>query len=93
MSIRRAPTINNTKIQYLSVADTKIYKVKNIDFCNLTIEASETDLSISDVPENKVFPLEELAEFQIRLRNGNDSSRVGEIINFVEWIKIRSMIG
>lgn len=71
----------------------KIYKVKDIDFHNLTIEAIKTDLSISDVPENKVFPLEELAEFRIRLRNGNDSSRVGEIINFVEWIKIRSMIG
>lgn len=67
--LRRIQTINNTKIQYLSVAD-KIYKVKDIDFCNLTIEASETDLSIKDVPENEVFLVEEFGEFRIRLCNG-----------------------
>lgn len=48
----------------------KIYKVKDIDFCNLTIEASETDLSIKDVPENEVFLVEEFGEFRIRLCNG-----------------------
>ena len=60
---------NISKIKYISVADTKIYKVREIDFCNLTIEASETDLSISDLP-NEVFPVEELMEFRIRLCNG-----------------------
>jgi|MucameStandDraft_1065616.scaffolds.fasta_scaffold02358_11 hypothetical protein len=67
--LRRIQTINNTKIQYLSVAD-KIYKVKNIDFHNLIIEATKTDLVISDVPENEVFPIEELEEFRIKLCNG-----------------------
>ena len=67
--LRRIQTINNTKIQYLSVAD-KIYKVKNIDFHNLIIEATKTDLVISDVPENEVFPIEEFGEFWIRLING-----------------------
>ena len=83
--LRRIQTINNTKIQYLSVAD-KIYKVKNIDFHNLIIEATKTDLLVSDVPENEVFPIEEFAEFRGRLINGD---RIGAIVNFVEWIKDR----
>ena len=68
--LRRTQTINNTKIKYLSVADTKIYKVTDIDFHNLTIEATETNLSIADVPENEVFPVEEFGEFRVRLING-----------------------
>lgn len=70
--LRRIQTINNTKIKYLSVADSKIYKVKDIDFCNLTIEASETDLAIADVPESEVFLIEELREFRIKLCNVMD---------------------
>lgn len=59
------------------MADSKIYKVTNIDFCNLTIEASKTNLSIADVPENEVFPIEELGEFRIRLINGGDGESNG----------------
>ena len=66
--LRRIQTINNTKIQYLSVAD-KIYKVIAIDFKNLKIEAIRTDLSIKDVSENEIFPVEELREFHIKLIN------------------------
>lgn len=68
--LRRTQAISNTKIKYLSVADTKIYKVTNIDFINLAIEATETDLSIADIPEDEVFPVEEFAEFRVRLING-----------------------
>ena len=74
---------NISKIKYLSVAD-KIYKVTDIDFCNLTIEASETDLSIADVPKNEIFPLEDFREFRIRLCNDD---RMGAIVDFVEWVK------
>jgi hypothetical protein len=70
MYIRRTQVINDTKIQYLSVADTKLYRVTNTDFRNLAIEATETDLSIADVPENEVFPVEEFAEYRVRLING-----------------------
>ena len=72
MRTRRMQTINDTKIQYLSVADSKIYKVKNIDFCDLKIEAIQTDLSLADIPDSEVFPVEELREFRIRLCNGGD---------------------
>ena len=69
--MRRAQTINDTKIQHLLVADSKIYKVNTIDFHNLTIEANKTDLTIADVPESEVFPVEELfGEFRVRLVNG-----------------------
>lgn len=67
--MRRIQEINDTKIQYISVID-KIYQVKNIDFSNLTIEAIQTDLSIVDVQESEVFPVEELGEFRVRLVNG-----------------------
>lgn len=57
---------NISEIKYLSVANSKIYKVTDIDFRNLTIKAAETDLSIEDVPENEIFPVEEFGEFRIR---------------------------
>lgn len=82
--LRRIQTINDTKIQYISVADLKIYKVTEIDFCNLTIEAIETDLSIGDIPENEVFPINELGEFRIRLHNGG---WMGTVVDFMEWVK------
>lgn len=65
-----------TKIQYISVADTKIFKVTDIDFKNLAIEATQTDLSVEDVSENEVFPVEEFGEFSVRLIN---SDGMGEI--------------
>lgn len=96
MISRRTQTINNTKIQYLSVAD-KICKVTYIDFHNQTIEADRTNLSIADVPESEVFPVEELGEFRIRLINGSsDCGGIGEgfgdVVDFVEWIKAHMRI-
>ncbi|MBD5548108.1 MAG: hypothetical protein HDQ97_12025 [Lachnospiraceae bacterium] len=55
----------------------------------MTIEAAETDLSIEDVPENEVFPVEEFGEFRIRLCNGDG---MGEIVDFAEWVKMKSHI-
>lgn len=69
---RRIQAINDSKMKYISVAESKIYKVTDIDFCDLTIEAARTDLSIADVPENEVFPIEDFREFRIRLCNGGD---------------------
>lgn len=64
-------------MKYISVAESKIYKVTDIDFCDLTIEAARTDLSIADVPENEVFPVKEFGEFRVRLING-DGGGIGE---------------
>ena len=36
----------------------------------MIIEATKTDLVISDIPENEVFPVEEFGEFRVRLING-----------------------
>ena len=85
---------NILKIKYLLVADLKVYKVKDIDFHNLTIEATRTDLSIVDVPESEIFPIEDFREFRIRLING-DSVGMGEVsgdvIDFAEWIRTHGM--
>lgn len=93
---RRTQTINNTKIQYIAVAD-KIYKVSDIDFRNLTIEAIQKNLSIVDVPEDEVFPVEEFREFRVRLINGNSGGNggmgeaLGDMIDLAEWIRTHSM--
>lgn len=84
MRIRRIQVINNTKIKYLSVADTKIYKVTNIDFCNLTIEAKQTDLNIGDVPESELWDISYFEDFRVRLVNGSGKA---EIIDMEEWLE------
>ena len=75
---RRIITISKTeiRIKYLLVAD-KIYKVIHIDFSDLTIEASETDLVAADVPADELFDLADFKEFRVRLRNWK-----GNIIKF-----------
>lgn len=85
---RRGLSINLTRIKYLSVADSKIYKVTDIDFYNLTIKATGTDLSIADVPENEVFPAESFSEFKIQLFNDSGKKKV---IDFEEWVKGHSL--
>lgn len=90
--LRRTQAINDTKIKYLSVADTKVYKVTDINFRNLTIKASETDLSIADVHESELFPVEEFGEFRVRMCNGGNSGGKGEIVDFAEWVKMRTHI-
>lgn len=79
-------TLNDTKIKYLLVCD-KLYAVTDINFSDLTLEASETDLLVSDVPEQEIFTLEELCEFTIRLKNGIG---MAEVVNFADYVKNRN---
>ena len=55
----------------------KIYQVTSIDFTNLIIEASETDLVATDIPAEELFSVADFKEFRVRLRNWK-----GKIIKF-----------
>lgn len=39
-----------------------------------------------------MFPVEEFGEFRIRLCNGGNSGGKGEIVDFAEWVKMRTHI-
>lgn len=80
---RRIATIKETKIQYLSV-ENKIYKVTDINFADLTLEASITDLLVSDIPSEQLFDVMDFKEFRVRLRNWQ-----GKIVDFAEFVKKR----
>ena len=67
---------NGIKILYLSVADTKIYKVTDIDFCSLIIEAKETDLNIDDVPESELWDISYFEDFRVRLVNWKGEAKI-----------------
>lgn len=75
---------NGIKILYLSVADTKIYKVTDIDFCSLIIEAKETDLNIDDVEEAEVWDISYFEDFRVRLVNRKGKT---EIVDMAEWLE------
>ena len=42
----------------------------SIDWQHSYLEARETDLTVGDVEESELFPVEEFAEFRVRLING-----------------------
>ena len=48
----------------------------------MSVEARETDLSLSDVPESEVFDISEMREFKIRLENKFE----GRVIEFKKFI-------
>ncbi len=81
--LRGNRTINDTKIKYILISD-KIYKVKDIDFSHLTLEAEETGLRVGDVEESELWGVSDLEEFKIRLVN--NGSRAG-IIDMAGWMK------
>ena len=76
---------NNTKIKYLNV-EGKIYEITRISFSYMIIEASETDLTIDDVPEDEVWDLEEFKNYRVKLVNNGG---MGEIVEFSDWVNRR----
>lgn len=81
--MRRISAIIDTKIKYIKVAN-KIYEVEKISFFNFTVQAKETDKTISDVPAEEVFDLTDFKEFKVTLRNWQ-----GNIVDFMEYVKNR----
>ena len=75
--------MNNTKIKFLNV-EGKIYQVTDISFFHMTIEAVETDLTVSDVPECELWNISEFERYKVKLIN---NSGMGEIVYFEEFRK------
>lgn len=61
---------NCSKIKYIKVL-SKLYEVVKISFYDFSIEARETNLNIDDVSEDEIFDISSLADFKVRLVNGN----------------------
>ena len=76
---------NKTKIKYLLVVD-KLYKVTDINFFDLTLEASETNLLVPDVPAEEIFRLEDFKEFRVTLRNWQE-----KVVNFADYVENRKL--
>ena len=74
-------TINNTKIKYLKVVN-KIYEIEKISFFYMTIEAIETNLTATDVPESELWDILEFKDYKIKLINNGGKA---EILDFEKW--------
>lgn len=75
---------NNTKIKYLK-AMNKLYQVTRMSFYYMVIEATETDLSLDDVPPDEVWDIEDFKNYKIRLINNGGQA---EIIDFSKWKRL-----
>lgn len=70
-----------SKIKYIKVLH-KVYRITDISFSAMTIRAVEADVSIADIPEDEIFNVMELGEFQITLVNHGGQAK---IIDFEAW--------
>ena len=68
-------------MKYLSVID-KIYCINRISFFYMEIEATETDLTIKNVPECELWDIREFERYKVRLVNNGGKA---EILDFGEW--------
>lgn len=54
----------------------------------MEIEASETDLTIDDVPECEVWDLEEFKNYKVKLINGSGKAEIVEFEDFKKEKKL-----
>lgn len=59
---------NISKIKYVSVGN-KLYEVEKISFYDFSVEARETDLTVTDVSVDEIFDISEMRDFKVRLVN------------------------
>lgn len=60
--------MTDTKTKYIMVSG-KLYEVEKISFYHMIIQARTCEKDLGDVPEDEVFPWEDVAEFTIVLEN------------------------
>ena len=76
--------INETKIKYINILG-KPYRITNIDFLNLILEASEMDdADIADLPEEEVFSISDFKDYHVILRNWT-----GKVVDLEEYVRSR----
>lgn len=73
--------MNNTNIRYIKVSD-KIYQITDISFFYMSVEATETNLALADLPEYEVFDFEFFKNYKVKLVNNAGKA---EIIDFESW--------
>lgn len=64
----------------------KLYQINHISFFYMTMEASETDLSIVDVPENEVWSIDAFKNYNVKLINNGGQA---EVIDFSKYRNIK----
>lgn len=72
---------NITEIKYLNVQN-KLYQITDISFYYMKIDAVETDIPVTDVPEHEVWKLEMFKGYHITLINNGGQA---EIVDFDKW--------
>ena len=64
----------------------KLYEVEKISFFDFSVQAKETDKTISDVPAEEVFDLTDFKEFHVTLRNWH-----GNLVDFKKYVENRKI--
>lgn len=72
---------NITKIKYIKVQN-KIYQITKLSFFTMSAEATETDLSHADIPEEEIFDVSDFRDFKVKLINRMPAA---EIIDLEEY--------
>ena len=80
-NVNQEETKNITKIKYIYIGE-KVYKVTDISILDSYIEAAETELSTDEIPENELWDVHELEQYQIKLINRQKTIKV---INIDQW--------
>lgn len=68
--------------------ENQIYEIKKISFFYMKIEATETNLTVDDVPEDETWDLEEFKNYKVKLINGSGKAEIVEFEDFKKEKKL-----